>query len=75
MFRVAENGDIETFTAFRECGVHPQPDFGPIAAFNGRLRLIQHCIERRIINIDTKDIYDRTPLLRAIEAGHYGLVK
>ena len=73
--RVAENGDIDTLKAFIKCNFHPQNHIAVLAAFHGRKRLLEYLIETVGVDKDTRDLYERTPLLRAIEGGRGDVVK
>ena len=74
-FRVAENGDVKTLKAFLDCSITPKPNFIVLAAYNGRNPLLQYCITELRMSKDSSDMYDRTPLLRAVEAGRENIVE
>ena len=74
-FRVAENGDVKTLKAFLACSIQPKENFIVLAAYNGRSLLLQYCVTELKMSKDSSDMYDRTPLLRAVEAGRENIVE
>ena len=61
--------------AFMSCGIQLDSNFPVLAAFNGRKRLLEHLLDIVGVDVNSNDIYKRTPLLRAIEGAHFDVVQ
>ena len=61
--------------AFLLCGIQLNANFAVLADFNGRKILLEHLLDIERVDVNTKDIYDRTPLLRAIEGARFAIVQ
>ena len=75
LFRVAENGDIETLKALMSCSVDPKSNVASLAALADRSPYIVYLLDVMKMNVDSVDMYDRTALHRSLEGGHIGLAK
>ena len=73
--RCAENGDIDTLVALMNCGHTPPNSFPVVTAFAGRKPCLEYCIDSLKMAVDSKDMYDRTPLHRAVEGSKYDIAK
>lgn len=73
--RVAENGDIQTLKELMKAGHRPQPNFLVNAAYSGRQKCVEYCVEEEAMDVDGTDAYGRTPLHRATENKKDGIVK
>ena len=73
--RAAGYGDLKTLKSFLACGLQPNEECLTWAAYNGRTSLVKYCLQSTEMRMDVNscDMYDRTPLLRACNRGHYDL--
>ena len=74
-YRCAENGDIDTLIALLKCGLTPPNSYPVLTSFAGRKPCLEYCLEQLKMNVDCKDMYERTPLHRSVEGGKYDIAK
>ena len=72
---MAENGDIEALQKFLDAKIKPNEGFMVQAAYHGRKLLLQYILDSKLLPIDSKDQYQRTALMRAVDGNRCEIVK